>query len=383
MTLAPETAPEAADAGPPQGDPSEPTLMDSLEPTHQLGFTPVPGPPPARQDAAPQAEPDDGLDRAHIRELIAAGLAKSPDDVLKAIPAKLSPSRTSDFLKCPQKFFYKTICGIAEPSSVAALRGNVFHGVAERIFDHPAEERNVETALSYIEPVWKAIIEPNLDGKSEKDQGYAIRDRDQALAVITPGTPEEAEMLESARECVRRWFQMERVFNFTPVGLTTPKGKEVDGRELYVAYRLAAASVVVHGFIDRLDSYTTSDGRTVWTITDYKTSENVPWLKKRYSPEATQRIRDEYFFQLYCYAVVVWLLHGIHVSQLRLVYLGGGVNGVQVEQVTKAGIDRTMDTITRAVGDMRTAARTGVWQTKTSPLCDYCFFKQECPAWTS
>lgn len=315
-----------------------------------------------------------------LKEKIAEGATK---DAVKALPAKLSPSRATDFKKCPKLFFFKTICGISTPGSTATLRGTLAHAAFERIFDHPAGERTADLAVSYIAPAWEAILNPDLEKMNDKDRGYAERARDRALEIITPGTEAEAELLAAAEDCVRKWFDMERVNNFSPTDLTLPNGRVIDGRELYVIAKLTG--IKVHGFIDRLDRYVIPTGEVRWTISDYKTTPVAPWLKKDYPAHTVERIRKEAFFQLLVYAVLAWKMYGIKVNMLRLIYVGSGdrERGIQSMTVNQQLIDATIADLEKTWREINTAARTGVWETRTSPLCQWCPFQDVCPAWSN
>lgn len=191
----------------------------------------------------------------------------------------LSPSRAKDFMQCPKLFFYKTILGLATPPSEATLRGTLAHYAFEHVFDHPIGERGPETALAYVEPAWRMVVEPLVERASvvpgsfedrlrtaesryreEHEPGSAKEDKLLAEAVayralIAPA--DEEAFLETVRTVVRGWYAMENPDKFTPTQ-----------RELYVRAQIGKATV--HGFIDRLDSVP-SAGNTVRTyVSDYK-----------------------------------------------------------------------------------------------------------------
>lgn len=309
--------------------------------------------------------------------------AAKAGDARARLPKKLSPSRAKTFKQCPQLFFFETIAGIRSGGSLATLRGTIFHYASEHTFDHPQGERTVELALKLVEEGWQSIINPNLDPMTRKDREYAVAARDEALGLVTPGTPEEEELLESVRECVHMWFNMERINNFTPTDLELPNGRKIDGRELYLMAQLAG--VTAHGFVDRLDSYTTPEG-VKWTITDYKTSAVAPWLKKSSYPAwLRDKIREEAFFQLMVYAVLAWKMFGIKVTMLRLVYVGNGdrETGVQAERVTAEKIEATIADLENIWAGVQQAAVTGEWPAKPTKLCDWCHVKDLCPEFTT
>ena len=191
-------------------------------------------------------------------------------DQLKALPSKLSPSRASDFKKCPQAFYYKTLCKISEPASFATLRGTLTHTCCERTFDHPEGERTPEVALTYLRPAWEEMLNPELgadwDEIEDIDRERRLADAKAAAECIPPGSEDEQKLFDAAEECVRNWFMMERVNNFTPRDLLLPNGELLDGREVYVNATLS--DLTIHGFVDRLDRFEAADGTVRWAISD-------------------------------------------------------------------------------------------------------------------
>lgn len=340
----------------------------------------VTAPPSAPPTVIPMTdEPDTD---AQLRERLLTQIrAAAGSNALERLPRKLSPSRASEFKQCPQKFFYKTICGIETPSSAAALRGSLAHVAFERIFDHPQGERTADIAVTYIAPAWEAMLNPDLEAMdSDSDRERAVRAAAQAAEAVAPGTPEAEQLLRDAEACVRSWFEMERVNNFSPTDLELPDGTKIDGRELYVLAELTG--VDIHGYIDRLDRYETSTGEVCWSISDYKTSAVAPWLKKPYPAHVVERIKFDSFFQLRLYAAALWLMFGIPVGMLRLVYVATGdrEDGIGTQYVTQQMIEQTIAELEKLWADINTSARTGRWDAKKGQLCNWCYFQDVCPA---
>ena len=79
------------------------------------------------------------------------------------------------------------------------------------------------------------------------------------------------------------------------------------------------------------------------------------------------------------YALVLWRIHGEIPRQLQLVYLGNGeVVRYSPDERDLLAIERNVRAIWDAV--VR-AAQTGDWRPRTSRLCDWCDFRDLCPAW--
>src|SRR5258708_37127915 len=65
-------------------------------------------------------------------------------------PSSLSPSRASDFMRCPLLYRLRVIDRLPEKPREAATRGTVVHAVLERLFDAPAPERTAERARAMV-----------------------------------------------------------------------------------------------------------------------------------------------------------------------------------------------------------------------------------------
>lgn len=294
-----------------------------------------------------------------------------------ASPSKLSPSRIKDFEQCPKLFHFKSL-GLTTPPTQATARGTLVHYVFERIFDHPRSERDVTTALEYLEPAWQMMTDPyRVRSGQEGPQEVALRDSekcwhehldrdasgcrrklrdaDQYRALIPKG--EERAFLDSCAEAVRGWYRMESPAKFDP-----------SEREFYVTAQIAG--VDLHGYIDRLDRIVTDGGTVRYYVTDYKTGK-----------PPSERFADEAFFQLEVYALLVEKALGVKTHQLRLVYVREGrPDAVLTRQVTPALLKKTTAKLTRVAKEIREAATSGVWPTRKQTLCGWCVFQNVCPA---
>lgn len=301
---------------------------------------------------------------------------------LHLLPKRLSPSRAADFKQCPQMFYYKTIVGLREPSTEATVRGTLAHTAFERIFDHPEGERTPDIAVGYIRPAWQAMLHPDLAALEGRDRDMAAEAAADASTLFTTGSEEEEAFLLSTEAVVRSWFDMERVNNFTPTDLELPDGTLIDGREYHA--QAEVAGVTLHGFIDRLDQYRTRDGRLITTVSDYKTGKALS-EGKQYSDWMMNKIREDKFFQLKVYALLMWEMHRLPVNTLRLLFVktGSKEKGIETYQVTRRVIESTRNEIRTLWKQIQTSARTGRWATSTGPLCNYCYFKDICPAFAT
>lgn len=301
---------------------------------------------------------------------------------LERLPSRISPSRAKDFAQCPRLFYYKTILGLTTPNTFATTKGTISHLVFERLFDHPREERTVDTALAYVGPAWQSMIEPLVERDSVELTSPDARIRDEAglwrdvvapgtldeerlLArardyreIAAPGSPTETQLLTEVRAAVENYFTIERPWNFDP-----------EGRELHL--EATTLGVTLHGFIDRLDRYTTSAGEERWVISDYKTGKTP-------SP----RFLDEAFFAMKVYAVLLLATQHVMPYSLRLVYVTADKSeAVKTMLVDQQLIDVTQRKMKALWSDIKRRARDERWDPKRSPLCPYCHFQNVCPAW--
>jgi putative RecB family exonuclease len=295
----------------------------------------------------------------------------TPSSDLEKLPGRLSPSRANDYLTCPKLFYYKTILGLSSPPTLATIKGNLAHSAFERIFDHPRGQRDVAVASSYILPAWKDMSDPDLSLiEDEVARARAESQAKECLKLAPKDSEEEQKLLADSAKMVENWFLMERVNNFDPTEVTLADGQVVDGRELHLLAEVAG--VTLHGFVDRLDSWVSSDGKLHYSISDYKTGK-VP----------QDRYLDKYWLQLRIYAVLSKVMFDIDVSLLRLVFVASGDRdkGIKKLEVTDRTLNATQAQVKRLWQDIQTSARTGQWDTKTGPLCAWCHFQDICPAW--
>ena len=248
----------------------------------------------------------------------------------------LSPSRAGDFTSCPLLYRFRTIDQLPEPPSEAAVRGTVVHKVLEDLFDLPAAERTPRQARSMVDQAWQDV-----------------RRLDPALATLFTSEADEAEAawLESCREVLRRYFDLE-----------DPRRLEPAEREHYVE-ALLDSKLLLRGFIDRVD--VAADGRI--RVVDYK-SGRVP--SEAYEAKA--------LFQLRFYALVIWRTRGVVPAMLQLIYLGSGdILRYVPDEADLLATERKAEAIWRAI---RTAQESGEWLPNPGKLCGWCAHKPLCPA---
>ncbi len=245
----------------------------------------------------------------------------------------LSPSRASDYQRCPLLFRLRVIDRLPEPPSPAALRGTLVHAVLERLFDRPAGRRTPDAAADLLAPVWAELVAAD---------------------------PRATEVLDETGE--DGWFAAARALLETYFTLEDPNRLEPAERELPLRL-VTEGGWEMRGIVDRLDVAPNGALRVV----DYKTGR---------SPR--EGFESGALFQMRFYALLLSRLRGRVPDMLQLVYLGDGVLLRHVPD------ERELEVIERRVAalwdSILAAGRRGEFAPRTSPLCDWCSHKALCPA---
>ena len=155
----------------------------------------------------------------------------------------------------------------------------------------------------------------------------------------------------------RSWFCVENLW-----ALEDPTKTRVDEIEYELNGELAG--VTLKGFIDRFHW----DANNKIVVGDYKTGK-VPSAKWE----------DDKFTQLFIYAALLQELEVGPVSEVQLIYLKGPK--VIKRKVSKAAISNVTETVVNVKKEIDARCESGIFETKTGPLCNWCYFKPNCPAW--
>lgn len=244
--------------------------------------------------------------------------------------ATLSPSRASDFKTCPQLFKFRAIDKIPEPKTVHQARGTTAHLALQRLFDLPSQQRTPEALFDLFRNAWTELREleyPQLFESIEDERAWGI----ESLMVIA------------------NYFSLEDPASFEPLD-----------RELDMLVDLG--DMKIRGILDRMEE----DDEGV-VITDYKSGKAPP---ERYAIPA--------FFALKIYAVLIRKLTGRTPNRIRLMYLTNPT--VYEVPVTDAQLDAVERKIQALWNAINRAISRDQFPPKVSRLCDWCSYKQLCPA---
>jgi putative RecB family exonuclease len=257
----------------------------------------------------------------------------------------LSPSRAADFKTCPLLYRFRTIDRLPERKSLAAVRGTLVHAVLEKLYDLPAGERTVSSALDLVEPAWAELREE--PGVAELFE--AVQDDGAETDLNAPESVQA--WLASAGKLVERYFTLEDPTRIQP-----------HGREELVEVTLPDG-LLLRGYVDRLDVAPNGALRVV----DYKTG-SIP--REAFEAKA--------LFQMKFYALVLWRVRGVVASQLKLLYLGDGdALTYAPEEQELVRFERTLQAIWAAI---ERAVQTGDFRPNKSRLCDWCDHQALCPS---
>jgi putative RecB family exonuclease len=249
-------------------------------------------------------------------------------------PAYLSPSSIGTFRDCPMKFKFSRIDRISEPPTWSIHIGTFVHEVLEHFYQLDADERTPARAKEMATERWK-----------ESDW------ESQVLALTKP----EGGIIDFKRqaiECINNLWKVEDPTVTELVGMEHEVDAMIDG-------------VRMKGYIDR---FTFDDEGSV-IISDYKTGK---------VPNPKFKSEDDKFFQLITYALMLQEADQEVTSKVQLLYLKFGQTHEMTVTPVKLNIARGVIVETKELIDE--ACASGDFACKVSKLCDWCFFKPQCPA---
>jgi putative RecB family exonuclease len=249
------------------------------------------------------------------------------------LPTSLSPSKVASFKDCALAFRFSTIDRLPEPPSPPTSKGTLVHRALERLFGRvPAGARTVDAGLAELDEAWAEL-------RSGPD-----------FAGLGLDAAAEAEFVADAAVLVRNYFQLE-----------DPNAVNAIGIELKLEVQLG--TLRLRGIIDRLDL--APDGGLV--VSDYKTGR-APGIGFE-----NPRLGGVQFYAFLCERVL-----GRRPDRVQLLHLRDpvAITSVPTVQSVKALQVRTAAVWTA----VERACAKEDFRPKPSRLCDYCAFRDYCPA---
>lgn len=249
------------------------------------------------------------------------------------LPSTLSPSKVSAFKDCALAFRFAAIDRLPEPPSPWTAKGTLVHRALERLFAHePVGARTVDAALAHLDLARAEVL-----------QGPEY-----ASLALDPDA--EDALVAEATDLVRNYFQLEDPNAVTTIGL-----------EVMLEARIG--SLRLRGIIDRLDLG--PDGELI--VVDYKTGR-APGVAYE-----QQRLGGVHFYAFLCEQML-----GRRPARVQLLHLKEPVviESIPTDQSIK-GLTVRAAAVWAAV---ERACQFDDFRPKPGRLCDYCSFKQFCPA---
>jgi putative RecB family exonuclease len=249
------------------------------------------------------------------------------------LPSALSPSKVSSFKDCALAFRFAAIDRLPEPPSPWTVKGNIVHRALEQLFWLvPAGQRSLDAGLVQLDRAWAAARE-------EPD-----------LGALELAPAETDELRADTDRLVRGYFELEDPDRVTAVGVE-------------LALEADLGDLRLRGVIDRLDI--DEDGRLV--VTDYKTGR-LPGQAQEQS-----RLAGVHFYAFLCEQVL-----GERPARVQLLYLREPmiISTIPSDQSIK-GLRRRTAAVWSAI---ERACRLEDFRPKPSPLCEYCNWQTNCPA---
>jgi putative RecB family exonuclease len=250
------------------------------------------------------------------------------------MPRSLSPSSMSTFTSCPLAFRFSYIERLPEPPSAPASKGTLVHLALQHLMWRPPADRTIENALLDLERASEELAS------------------DPEFSELELTEEEWASFKAQAEVFVRNYFELEDPTKITVLGV-----------ELRVSAE-TADGVVIRGIIDRLDL--DADGDLV--IIDYKTGR-----------EPSTSWEQQSMAGIHIYSLLCERMFGRRPKSIQLLYLSKPERIVtQPSDQSVRGVEMKSGALMKAV---RTACARSDFRPRTSALCNYCSFKEFCPAY--
>ncbi|MDO4910706.1 MAG: RecB family exonuclease [Corynebacterium sp.] len=245
----------------------------------------------------------------------------------------LSPSRACEYLRCPLSYRFRAIDKLPEPRTEAQVKGTLTHAILEQMHKWPRPKRTPQDALAIMDEEWEKICEA---------------DPEAAVAVPEKELPR---FFSSVREMVNNYFLLEK-----------PETFDATACEMRIDATLGNG-VPIKGFMDRVDVAPTGEVR----IIDYKTGKKpIP----RFSHDAT--------FQMTFYALAYWRMYGVIPTYMQLMYLK--VQDSMYLYPHALELEAFEERLKTIWANIEADGKSGYFEPKVTKLCDYCSFKEYCPA---
>lgn len=240
-------------------------------------------------------------------------------------PKSLSPSAILEFKNCPQSFLFQYLWDLKQPTTLVLAKGSMCHEALDKIFDLEPQDRTLEHLHNLFRTSWaerrkddkyRHLFERVRAGAEVNDaNGDVVKEED----VVEWDVTAEQEWGRSGLQLLQNYYNLEdprQVLRPNPIkreiwvradltvdpalGVTGPSHPYMDGDG--AVNGTETPTFHVRGIVDRLDMVKVSKSQVALRIVDYKTGK-APNLK--YSKAMNEHIRNEVFYQLKIYALLL------------------------------------------------------------------------------
>lgn len=243
---------------------------------------------------------------------------------------RLSYSSLDSYRTCPLKYKFKEIDKLREPKSKEAVFGTLVHSTLKYLHDPALLPPTLEDALNYFATNWNDAV---YDDPQEERAAFA-----------------------AGIDMIRRYREKNDPHETTIIALESPFEITIEDSD--------HAHHTIKGIIDRIDK--TPDG---YEIIDYKTGRKMPSQQdvdgnlqlSVYAKAFLARYPKESENLSHLTVSLYFLKHGVKLSSTRTAEQLRAVNDLFLE----------------TIGEIKS----GHFEPRVNPLCDWCGFQKMCPMW--
>jgi putative RecB family exonuclease len=229
-------------------------------------------------------------------------------------------------------FRFSYVQRLPEPPSAPASKGTLVHLALQHLMWRPADERSIDAAMSDLQRASREL------GNDPEFTGLQL-------------TPDQLEQFRcDAEVLVRRYFELEDPTKVRTIGVELKLTATLD-------------KVVLRGIIDRLEL----DDDDELVITDYKTGSTP-----------SERWEHKSLAGVHVYSLLCEHVFGRRPARVQLLYLSKPEAIIaEPSDVSLRGVNQRSGAVMEAV---RRACSRDDFRPKESALCNFCNFREFCPA---
>lgn len=237
---------------------------------------------------------------------------------------RISYTSLETYTQCPQKFKFREIDRIKTPVSKEAIFGTVIHSALKFLHNNSLITPSLDNVLSHYKNIWNSDI------------------------FIDP--QEEEIYFEQGKTILTNYYNNTNVKLIKVIDLETP-------------FEVPFQNHTLKGIIDRIDQI----GENQYEIIDYKTSKKLP---------SQENVDNNLQLSLYRLGITNrWPNLKFDQVKLSLYFVKHGIKLTTVR--TDDQLEATKSKISNIIADIEAKKFPPV----SSPLCDYCGYKNICPIW--